>query len=77
MARPIDPDLLADDAMRPYGSYARCNDAVSEMYCTAICHTINGKDCGYEANGANCVHVVDQDTHSGRIVGHATGAPGR
>ena len=57
MARPldIDIDLLADEAMRPFGACAECHNALAEAHCNMVgdCNV-----CGHEVN------VMSDDTVS-------------
>jgi hypothetical protein len=58
MARPLDADLLADDALRPHGAWAKCHNALAEAHCAAI---RDGSVCGHEVNvlGDDIVSPLD------------------
>ena len=73
MARPLDIDLLADEAMRPFGAWAECHNALAEAHCNMVgdCNV-----CGHEVNALGDdsfrpfrTHKTGEWSEMGQIVG--------
>jgi hypothetical protein len=70
MARPLDADLLADDAMRPHGAWATCHNALAEAHCAVI---RDGSGCGHEVNALGDESYKEVWNRNGRMSTHKTG----